>query len=172
MACGGSARSTYRSGLQPHRRGAEWLWNLVADYFPDSVQIVDWYPAPEHLALAAQALFTDPVAKAKTWLLSHSSALFQGRIHCITQALDKASLSEYSHYLHTHQQCMNYLEFREAGWPIGSASVESEVKQYKTRLSPARMRWPRPGALRMLTIRGAVLDNPFDPSCMGCCRSI
>src|SRR5258708_29838305 len=99
--------------------GAEWIWNLVADYFPDSVQIVDWYPAPEHLALAAQALFTDPVAKAKTWLLSHSSALFQGRIHCITPALDKASLSEYSHYFHTHQRRMNYLEFREAGWPIG-----------------------------------------------------
>lgn len=25
--------------------GAEWIWNLTGDFFPDSVQIVDWYPA-------------------------------------------------------------------------------------------------------------------------------
>src|SRR5262249_19163885 len=23
--------------------GAEWIWNVVADYFPDSTQIVDWF---------------------------------------------------------------------------------------------------------------------------------
>ena len=23
--------------------GADWIWNLTADYFPDSVQVVDWY---------------------------------------------------------------------------------------------------------------------------------
>lgn len=27
--------------------GAEWIWNLTADYVPDSVQIVDWYHACE-----------------------------------------------------------------------------------------------------------------------------
>jgi hypothetical protein len=47
--------------------GADWIWNLVADLFPDSVQIVDWYHAAEYLAHAAEALYpTDPAA-AKTW---------------------------------------------------------------------------------------------------------
>lgn len=142
--------------------GAEWIWNLVADYFPDSLQIVDWYHATQHLALAAQALLPDQPDKAKAWLLTHTALLFQGQAHLITQALDEAGLSNHSHYFHTHRRRMNYLAFREAGWPIGSGSVESEVKQYKTRLSAAGMRWSRSGAQRMLVIRGAVLDNSFD----------
>ncbi len=37
--------------------GADWIWTLADDYFPDSVQIVDWYHATEYLAKAADALF-------------------------------------------------------------------------------------------------------------------
>ena len=30
--------------------GAEWIWNLVRDYYPEAVQIVDWFHAAERLA--------------------------------------------------------------------------------------------------------------------------
>jgi hypothetical protein len=142
--------------------GAQWIWNLVADYFPDSVQIVDWFHACQHLSAAAQALFPEQPDKANGWFLQHTTALFQGQVHRITLALDTAGLTDHSHYFHTHQRRMRYLEFREAGWPIGSGSVESEVKQYKTRLAGAGMRWSRSGAQRMFVIRSAVLDNSFD----------
>jgi len=142
--------------------GAEWIWNLVADYFPDSVQIVDYFHAKQHLVSAAQALFPTQAEQAQSWLRSHTDLLYRGQVRPITRTLDKAGLSVHSHYFHTHQRRMNYLEFREAGWPIGSGSVESEVKQYKTRLTAAGMRWSRPGANRMFVIRGAVLDRSFD----------
>jgi hypothetical protein len=142
--------------------GAEWIWNLVDDYFPDSIQIVDWYHAAQHLAQAAQAISPDHPDKAKTWLDKHTALLFQGQVHLILQALLNAGLTDHAHYFQTHQRRMNYLEFREDGWPIGSGSVESEVKQFKTRLSAAGMRWSRIGAQRMLIIRGAVLDDSFD----------
>ena len=142
--------------------GAEWIWNLVSDYLPDSIQIVDWYHAVQHLTLAAQALFPDQPDKANSWLRQHTELLFQGQVHHIIQALDAAGLADHSHYFHAHQRRMNYLEFREAGWPIGSGSVESAVKQFKARLTAAGMRWSRPGASRILVIRSAVLDNPFD----------
>jgi len=142
--------------------GAEWIWNLVADYFPDSIQIVDWYHARQHLALAAQALHPDQLDKATSWLNKHTALLFQGQVILIIQALDAAGLTDHSHYFRTHQRRMNYLEFREAGWPIGSGSVESEVKQFKSRLAGPGMRWSRPGAQRMLVIRAAVLDFSFD----------
>ena len=29
--------------------GADWIWRLVADLFPNSVEIVDWYHACQHL---------------------------------------------------------------------------------------------------------------------------
>ena len=57
---------------------------------------------------------------------------------------------------------MHYAEFREQGFPIGSGTVESAIKQFKARLSGPGMRWSRPAAQQMLIIRAAVLDRSFD----------
>jgi hypothetical protein len=142
--------------------GAEWIWNLVDDYFPDSLQIVDWYHATQHLAEAAQTLFPDQSEKAERWLKQRKDDLFQGKLHCITTPLDQADLSDHSRYFHTHQRRMQYQEFREDGWPIGSGTVESACKQFKARLTGPGMRWSRLNAQRMLIIRSAVLSNEFD----------
>src|SRR5689334_20465695 len=47
--------------------GADWIWNLADDLFPDSVQIVDWYHATEHIAAAAEALYPTNPEMAKNW---------------------------------------------------------------------------------------------------------
>jgi hypothetical protein len=57
---------------------------------------------------------------------------------------------------------MQYQAFREEGFLIGSGPVESEIKQFKARLTGPGMRWSRPNAQRMLVIRSAVLSNDFD----------
>jgi len=142
--------------------GADWIWNLTADLFPDSEQIVDWYHACQHLAAAGHALHPQDSQKADKWFKERRKHLYLGEIHAITDPLDRAALSEHSHYFHTHQRRMRYQEFREDGYPIGSGTVESGIKQFKTRLSGAGMRWSRSGAERMLIIRGAVLANSFD----------
>jgi len=53
-------------------------------------------------------------------------------------------------------------EFREEGYPIGSGTVESGIKQFKARLTGSGMRWSRPGAERMLIVRASVLGDSFD----------
>lgn len=142
--------------------GAEWIWNVVADYFPMSTQIIDWYHATQRLALAAKALFPDDESRRLRWFKSHCDALFQGQIWIITHALDAQDLSEHSRYFHVHQHRMQYLEFQEQGYPIGSGTVESGIKQFKTRLTAAGMRWRRTAAQQMLMIRASVLDEQFD----------
>lgn len=142
--------------------GAEWIWNLADDYFPDSAQIVDWFHATQHLAEAAQALFPNQPTRAEAWFKARQDDLFLGAIHAITTPLDKAGLTEHSHYFHRHQRRMQYQEFRENGFPIGSGTVESGVKQFKARLAGPGMRWRRAAAQRMLVIRAAVLDHSFD----------
>ena len=142
--------------------GAEWIWNLVADLFPDSTQIVDWYHACQHLALAATALYPDNPDKAQLWLKQRKDDLFLGHVHSITRPLDAANLSEHSHYFHTHKRRMQYQEFRESGFPIGSGTTESGIKQFKSRLTGSGMRWSRSHAEQMLVIRAAVLGNSFD----------
>ncbi len=138
------------------------MWNPVDDYFPDSTQIVDWFHATQHLAAAAQALFPDQPRRADAWFHQRQDDLFLGNIHAITAPLDKAGLTEHSHYFHHHQRRMQYQEFRENGFPIGSGTVESGVKQFKARLAGTGMRWNRDAAQRMLVIRAAVLDCSFD----------
>lgn len=142
--------------------GAEWIWNLTADYFPDSVQIVDWYHAGQHLAQAAQALHPQDEAAAQRWNKHRRRDLYLGDIHHITTPLDNADLSSHAQYFHTHKRRMQYQEFHEQGYPIGSGSVESGIKQFKTRLTGPGMRWSRPAAQRMLVLRSAILSGNFD----------
>ena len=142
--------------------GAEWIWNLTADLFPDSTQIVDWYHATQHLAQAAHALFPHDADRAMQWYRSMQNPLFRGEIWRITRPLMQADLADQARYFEHHQRRMLYQEFREDGWLIGSGPVESEIKQFKIRLTGPGMRWSRPNAERMLVIRSAVLSDDFD----------
>jgi hypothetical protein len=142
--------------------GAEWIWNLAMDLFPDSLQIVDWFHACQHLSLASSALFPDDVERAKGWYAHRLDDLFHGAAASIALELECADFSDHAHYFRVHQRRMQYQEFREDGYPIGSGTVESAIKQFKSRLAGAGMRWSRPAARQMLFLRAAALDHSFD----------
>jgi hypothetical protein len=142
--------------------GAEWIWRLAADLFPDSVQIVDWYHACQHLAQAAKTLYPEDDTAAQRWFRKRCNDLYKGEIHKITLRLDNAGLSQQAHYFHTHKRRMQYQTCLEEGYPIGSGTVESGVKQFKSRLTGPGMRWSRQAAEQMLVIRGAVMAQDFD----------
>jgi hypothetical protein len=142
--------------------GAPWIWNLADTHFPDSVQILDWYHARQHLSDAAQALFPDQPTLAATWFQTHTDALFEGHLAPIVAELERAHLPEPAAYFRTHAPRTHYADFQERGYPIGSGSVESEVKQFKQRLDGPGMSWSRPGIQHIIRIRAAVLDGSFD----------
>jgi hypothetical protein len=48
------------------------------------------------------------------------------------------------------------------GWVIGSGMVESGGKRFKDRFTKSGMRWSRPGAERLLTVRAAIMSGRFD----------
>jgi hypothetical protein len=141
--------------------GAAWVWSVAEDVCPDACQIVDWFHAVQHLAEAANTLFPDDndTAKRQRWLNTHKDYLALGNIAPIIQALQPHP--DLAAYFQTHQRRMNYLEFRENGFPIGSGTVESAVKQFKLRLTGTGMRWNPANAQRMLIIRAAVLGKDF-----------
>ena len=144
--------------------GAAWIWVLTGDLFPCSTQIVDWYHAAQHIDAAAQARFPaeNQADEAKRWAETLKNYLFHGECFKVIAALTQANLSEHASYFETHQYRMQYPVFRAEGFPIGSGSTESGVKQYKHRLCCPGMRWSRRGVRRMAVIRSAVLDYSFD----------
>lgn len=99
--------------------------------------------------------------KRKRWLTTYKPHLYMGRVHKIITVLHKRKRPDLAHYFETHQRRMQYLEFREEGFPIGSGTVESGVKQFKQRLTGTGMRWKRDQAHRMLVIRAAILSDTF-----------
>lgn len=144
--------------------GALWIWNVAEDVCPDGRQIVDWFHACQHLAEASQALYPDDKDSPKraSWLKTYQDHLYMGRIHRIMAVLKKRKQDDLATYFARHQRRMQYLEFREEGFPIGSGTVESGVKQFKQRLCGTGMRWNTDSVDRMLVIRAAVLSGDFD----------
>lgn len=142
--------------------GAAWIWNLADEYFPLSRQIVDWFHAAQHLAQAAQALYPDSEPKRLRWLKGQRDRLYLGQVEAIVTTLEAAGLNSEAHYFAEHHRRMQYLEFREEGYPIGSGTVESAVKQFKQRLTGPGMRWGAHAAEQMVILRTAVLNKTFD----------
>jgi len=153
--------------------GAVWIWNLVAQHFDDSRQVVDWYHGVEHLAQAADYLYGEATTPLKQrWLNEQKRTLFQGHAQTVGQTLRvkaqtqlgeaKEGLLQEAGYFDHNQRRMNYLELREEGWLIGSGMVESGAKQYKDRFTGPGMRWSRQGANRLIPIRSAIMSDRFD----------
>jgi hypothetical protein len=66
-------------------------------------------------------------------------------------------------YLFTHRHRLRYQQFREAGYPLGSGTVESACKVVmQERMKQAGMRWSREGAQVMLALRSVLLSERWD----------
>lgn len=137
---------------------------MAEDVCPDARQIVDWFHAAQHLSQAAFALYPheQDARKRNQWLKTFRDHLYMGRIRKIIGVLQQQGRADLAIYFERHQRRMQYLEFREEGFPIGSGTVESGVKQFKYRLTGAGMRWNPRYPEQMLTIRSAVLSKSFD----------
>lgn len=152
--------------------GAHWIWNLADEYFPLSLRTVDWYHGSEYLHTAARLLFPTATATATRWFNRAETMLFQGQAEAVAAAiaqnidrhpaLANDELAAVMTYFRNNHKRMQYMEFRENGFPIGSGMVESAAKQFKARFTGPGMRWSRLGFQRLLPIRSAVLSNSFD----------
>jgi hypothetical protein len=68
--------------------GAEWIWNLADQDFPDSVQIVDLYHARQHLWGLARRLYPNDPAGQNAWMKVHQKRLLdKGKIEKLVLAL-------------------------------------------------------------------------------------
>jgi hypothetical protein len=66
--------------------GAEWIWNLVAEHFPGTIQIVDLYHA--HLWEVARQLYPHDDVKQKAWMKVHQKRLLdKGKIEKLVGVL-------------------------------------------------------------------------------------
>jgi hypothetical protein len=151
--------------------GAAWIWRLVAKYFPNAIQIVDWYHASEYLSPVADAAFGHNTQQAKEWLEQARSDLWEGRIQELIQECQHLAhipaASEAAHktitYYANNQKRMDYARLRAQGFLIGSGTIESGCKQIAGfRLKLAGARWTFDGSVQTAKARAAWLSGDWE----------
>lgn len=147
--------------------GAEWLQGLVNYHRADAVRILDFAHAAEYVNEIGQAVQVAGGRLPAQWLEGVLHRLkHQGpeRVlkHLAWLAASSPSplIQEKLAYLQKREAHMQYPTYQQAGWPIGSGSVESANKLVvEARLKGAGMRWERANVNPMLVLRNAVCNR-------------
>lgn len=140
--------------------GAAWIWQETGKYFPQSVQVLDFYHVTEHLWAYAHARFGEGSAEAGAWMEEQKTRLLADEAdkviaavaawHPRSQAKRKVR-EQLLGYLGEHRARLRYRTFSEAGYHIGSGVAESGRKNVvQARMKGSGMRWKQAGAEAML----------------------
>jgi len=152
--------------------GALWIWLIVQMCWTPCVEILDWWHVVEKLWALAATLFPQDDPTAADWVQNQKSHLWHGRQRQLIRAIrllcprgqplpDK--VRSVVGYLFNHRTRLRYHHFRQAGYPLGSGTVESACKLVmQERMKQAGMRWSRDGAQAMLALRSVLLSDRWD----------
>ena len=153
--------------------GAEWIWNLVAEHFPEAMQIVDLYHARQHLWELARRLYPNDPAKLKAWIKAHQKRLLDkgkiAKLVGVLRALQSSNpeiaekIRTEADYFERNAERMRYPKFRRQHLFVGSGVIEAGCKTVvASRLKRSGMFWTVRGANAILALRCAYLNGGFE----------
>ncbi len=153
--------------------GAEWIWNLVAEHFPEAIQIVDLYHARQHLWEVARQLYPHEEVKQKAWMRVHQKRLLdKGKIEKLVGVLRSIvtanpqmaeKICTEADYFERNAERMRYPKFRRQHLFIGSGVIEAGCKTViGSRLKQSGMFWTVRGANAILALRCTHLNGRFE----------
>ncbi len=149
--------------------GAEWLQGLTDYHRADAVRILDFAHAAEYINEIGQTVRATGGRLPSRWLdgvlhrLKHEGpARVLEHLAWLAARYPSSLLKEKLAYLQKREAHMQYPIYQEAGWPLGSGSVESANKLVvEARLKGAGMRWGRQNVTPMLVLRNAVCNREW-----------
>jgi Uncharacterised protein family (UPF0236) len=142
--------------------GAEWIQSLIAALRVDILRILDFYHAGQYLSDIAQLLGHAGIQLTSKWReeqlheLKHQgpSKVLEEVKHLLRDHPHVDDLDKKVNYLQKREEMMQYPQFQQKGWPIGSGCVESaNVGVVQARLKGPGMHWERKNVNPMLALR-------------------
>jgi hypothetical protein len=133
--------------------GALWIERITKLNFPQATQITDWGHSTQRLWAVGNAVYGEGQQDTAAWVERRKDELWIGKVGQVIQELNRLDLGRASYpdivqqapgYFHNRREHMQYDEFRTAGYPIGSGTVESAAGN----VVQPRMRRPGRGWLR------------------------
>lgn len=150
--------------------GAAWIWKWVDDWYEESVQILDYYHAKEHLCQFALLYFIDREER-DIWIKKKEQQLVNDEISTVIKQLEellklltkervKDELMRLIGYYRNNEKRMKYRTFRENGYLIGSGAMESAIRNVtQYRLKRSGQRWTIDGAQQVCNLRTVFLSG-------------
>lgn len=149
--------------------GADWIWNEVGNHLPESIKIIDYWHACEHIHGLASVLYGEGNPKGKRWANEHCRSLRNKGTEGLLRAIKRRKVRnererealrlELGNFRKYRKQ-MDYPAYRVKGMMIGSGPVEAACKVIVgQRPKQAGMRWTKDGADAVLACRTALLSN-------------
>jgi hypothetical protein len=158
--------------------GAAWIWRLVAEHFPQAVQIVDVWHAKEHVWKVAHAVFGAATPQARAWAEQACRLLVEGKIEELVEEIvvlppvppepgaSRSVPDVERDYFISNAGRLRYPAFRAQGMHVGSGIAEAGCKTVvSTRAKRSGMRWTPEGLDAVLAVRTAVLNETYDEFC-------
>lgn len=151
--------------------GAEWIQSLITALRADILRILDFYHAGQYISDIARLSSDAGTPLAEKWREEQLHELkHQGPekvLEDVSQLLKDnphvENLAKSVNYLQKRQEMMQYPQFRQNGWPIGSGSVESaNVGVVQARMKGVGMHWERKNVNSMLALRVGECNNRWD----------
>jgi hypothetical protein len=151
--------------------GAQWINRITKENFPQVTQIVDWFHATEKVWSIAKQTMSDKEERSD-WVEKRLDDLWMGRLSKVNLALSKIDLGKAVDpaevemsvgYFQRQQGRMNYHQYRIAGYPIGSGSVESGINNVvHHRMKRQGRGWRRDGVSPMLAALSELHSGRFE----------
>ncbi len=151
---------------------AEWIERITQTNFSRAVQIVDWTHASEHVWAVGQVLFGEGTSETQTWVETQLDALWTDAVQKVITTLDsleakteagKEAVRQAAVYFRNQEARMQYADYRAAGYPIGSGTVESAANTVvHHRLRRPGRGWKRDYAQAMLAGLSELHSHRFD----------
>ena len=148
--------------------GAKWFWDWISIYYPEAIQILDYYHAKQYLCEFALLAFKNKEAKEK-WIKTQDTLLLKdkitkviGNIKAVTGLRDDAEKyrEKIISYYQNNQSRMLYGTYKNKGLLIGSGPIESAHRNViQKRLKLSGQRWTKYGVQTMASLRVAHKSN-------------
>ena len=151
--------------------GATWIQKYLTSRFPNSIHILDYYHAVEHLSDFAKLHFHKDSQRIK-WMKAQEAELLDGSPSIMLENLSKLRIKasevdrcrkKLIEYYQNNLCRIDYKKFRSQGLAIGSGPIEAAHRTViQKRMKRSGQRWTNNGAQAMLNLRVLRESNRWD----------
>jgi transposase-like protein len=140
--------------------GAAWIREWIADHYPLSCSILDFFHVMEHLYQFADQAFPNAPTEKAQWCEQQKELLLTSQVETVidniaaTQAGEKHKKQLMAYYQNNKKR-MRYAQYRKIGCGIiGSGAIESAHRTViQKRMKLSGQRWSTDGVKNMLRLR-------------------